>query len=67
LSEDFEMEKKILVEQTASTIRRDKRQQVCLKALGLGEVGKKSVLKSTPEVLGLVRKVQHCLKVVELD
>ena len=34
---------------------------------GLGEVGKKSVLKSTPEVLGLVRKVQHCLKVVELD
>mgnify|MGYP004607481991 CR=1 FL=1 len=61
------MEKKILVEQVSSSIRRNKKQLVCLKALGLGEVGKKSVLKSTPPVLGLVRKMQHYLKVKELD
>ena len=61
------MEKKILVEQIARSIRRNKKQLVCLKALGLGEVGKKSVLKSTPPVLGLIRKMQHYLNVKELD
>ena len=60
------MDKKICVEQTASVIRRNKRQLFWLKSLGLGEVGKKSILKSTPEVLGLIQKVKHCLKVSEV-
>lgn len=61
------MDKNVYVEQIASVIRRNKRQLVWLKSLGLGEVGKKAILKATPEVLGLIRKVKHCLKVSEMD
>lgn len=61
------MDKNVYVEQIASVIRRNKKQLVWLKSLGLGKIGKKAILKSTPEVLGLIRKVKHCLKVSEID
>ncbi len=58
-------EKTIKVTQIASPIGRPERQRATLKGLGLNKMGKTSVLKDTPEVRGMIRKVAHMVKVEE--
>lgn len=53
----------IKVTQTGSPIRREKDQRATLIGLGLNKMHKTRELQDTPEVRGMIRKVQHMVKV----
>ncbi len=48
-----------------SLIGSTKRQRECVKGLGLKRLNSSSVLKDTPEVRGMIRKVSHLVSVEE--
>ncbi len=54
---------KITITQTGSQIKCPARQKATLKALGLGRIGKSATVEGTPQVLGMVRKVEHLVNV----
>lgn len=57
--------KKIIkVRQTGSSIRRDGRQALYLKSLGLGRIGKEKELVDSNSVRCLIAKVRHMIEVV---
>jgi large subunit ribosomal protein L30 len=53
----------IKVTQTGSPIRRTQDQRATLIGLGLNKMHKTRELKDSPEVRGMIRKVQHMVKV----
>ena len=53
----------IKVKQTGSPIRRTKDQRVTLIGLGLNKMHRVSELEDSPEVRGMIRKVQHMVEV----
>ena len=55
----------IKVKQTGSPIRRTKDQRATLVGLGLNKMHRVSELEDTPEVRGMIRKVQHMVQVVD--
>jgi large subunit ribosomal protein L30 len=55
----------IKITQTGSPIRREASQRATLIGLGLNKMHKTSELTDTPEVRGMIRKVQHMVKVTE--
>lgn len=55
----------IKIMQTGSPIRRDGKQRLYLKSLGLGKINRVRELQDTPAVRGLITKLQHMVKVVE--
>ena len=57
--------KTITVEQIGSPIRRPKDQRATLVGLGLNKMHRKSTLENTPAVRGMIRKVQHLVRVVD--
>jgi len=57
--------KTVKIEQIASANRRPAIQEQTLIGLGLGRIRKQSELTDTPEVRGMIRKVQHLVRVVE--
>lgn len=59
------LNQEIVVEQIKSSYGIDVRQRATLKGLGLGKIGRKSELKCTPEVLGMLRKTVHLVKVTK--
>lgn len=59
------MSKTIIIQQIKSAIRRPADQRQTLIGLGLNKMHKKSELKKTPEVLGMINKVSHLVKVIE--
>ncbi len=59
------MSKTITIQQVKSPIRRPKDQKATLIGLGLNKMHKKSVLKDTPEVRGMINKVSHLIQVLE--
>jgi large subunit ribosomal protein L30 len=48
-----------------SAIDRPERQKLTLKALGLTKLHSVKEVESTPQILGMVRKVNHLIKVEE--
>jgi len=56
--------KTIKVEQVGSPMRRHFDQRATLIGLGLNKIGRVSELPDTPAVRGMIRKVQHMVKVV---
>ena len=56
---------KIKVTQVKSSINRPKNQKLTLQALGLGKMNRTVEHEATPQILGMVKKVQHLLKVEE--
>ncbi|MAA99866.1 MAG: 50S ribosomal protein L30 [Stappia sp.] len=58
-------DKTVTVEQVGSPIRRPKDQRTTLVGLGLNKMRRRSTLKDTPEVRGMIRKVQHLVRVVD--
>jgi large subunit ribosomal protein L30 len=58
-------DKTVTVEQIGSPIRRDKKQRATLIGLGLNKMHRKSTLKDTPEVRGMINKISHMVRVVE--
>jgi large subunit ribosomal protein L30 len=58
--------KKIKVTQVKSAIDRSERQKLTLKALGLNKLNSSKEVEATDQILGMIRKVDHLLKVEEL-
>jgi large subunit ribosomal protein L30 len=56
---------KVKITQTGSPIRRTESQRATLKGLGLGKMHKSVELDDSPEVRGMIRKVQHMVSVAE--
>ena len=54
---------KIKITQTGSPIRRHKDQRATLVGLGLNKMHRTSELEDSPEVRGMIRKVQHMVSV----
>lgn len=57
---------KIKVTQVKSTIDRSKRQKATIQALGLRRINHSVVHEGTPQILGMVAKVNHLVKVEQL-
>ena len=56
--------KTIKVKQTGSPIRRHHSQRETLVGLNLNKIGRVVELQDTPEVRGMISKVQHLVRVV---
>jgi len=54
---------KIRVTSVKSTTDRPKRQKATMKALGLRKLNHSVEVEATPQVLGMVKAVQHLVKV----
>ncbi|HEU4806089.1 MAG TPA: 50S ribosomal protein L30 [Nitrobacter sp.] len=57
--------KTIKVEQTGSAIRRQHSQRATLVGLKLNKIGRVAELQDTPEVRGMIAKVQHLVQVID--
>ncbi len=57
--------KMIKVEQTGSAIRRHHSQRATLIGLKLNKIGRVTELQDTPEVRGMIAKVQHLVRIVD--
>jgi large subunit ribosomal protein L30 len=53
----------IKVTQTRSAIGSKPKQRGCLRALGLGRIGKSNVLPDRPEIRGIIARVPHLVSV----
>jgi large subunit ribosomal protein L30 len=58
--------KKVKITQVKSAIDRPERQKLTLKALGIKKLNRPKEIEATPQVLGMIRKVNHLLKVEEI-
>ncbi len=58
--------KKIKITQIKSGIDRSERQKQTLIALGLKKLHASKEVEATPQILGMVNKVSHLIKVEEL-
>jgi large subunit ribosomal protein L30 len=58
--------KKIKITQVKSGIDRPERQKQTLLALGLKKMHASKEVEATPQILGMVRKVDHLVKVEEI-
>lgn len=58
--------KKVKITQIKSGIDRTERQKLTLQALGLGKVNGSREVEATPQILGMIQKVNHLIKVEEL-
>jgi large subunit ribosomal protein L30 len=58
-------DKTITIEQIASPNRRPDRQRQTLIGLGLNKLHRRSTLKDTPEVRGMINKVGHLVRVID--
>lgn len=54
----------IKVKQVKSGIDRTKRQKRTLRALGFTKMGQTVEVEATPQILGMVKKVEHLVTVV---
>lgn len=54
---------KVKITQVKSAIRRPKDQKRTLEALGLRKLHNPKVVEDSPAVMGMIRKVEHLLKV----
>lgn len=57
---------KVKVTKIKSAIGRPKRQKATLEALGLRKMNSTNEVEATPQVLGMINKVKHLLKVENL-
>jgi len=58
--------KKIKITLVKSPIDRPERQKQTVKALGLNKTNSTKEVEATPQILGMVRKLTHLLKVEEI-
>jgi large subunit ribosomal protein L30 len=59
--------KKIRITLVKSPIDRPERQKLTLQALGLNKTNSSKEVEATPQILGMVRKVEHMIKVEEIS
>ncbi|MFM2358870.1 MAG: ribosomal protein [Bacteroidota bacterium] len=65
LTAKFSNMKKIKITQVKSVIDRPERQKKTMAALGLRKMNATVEVEATPQILGMVTKVNHLVKVVE--
>ena len=58
--------KKIKITLVNSPIDRSERQKLTVQALGLNKTNSSKEVIATPQILGMIRKVTHLLKVEEV-
>jgi large subunit ribosomal protein L30 len=58
--------KKIKITLIKSPIDRPERQKLTLVALGLGKTNSSKEVEATPQILGMVRKVEHLVTVEDV-
>ena len=58
--------KKVIVTQTVSAINRPLRQKRTIEALGIKRLNQPIEHEATPQVLGMIAKVSHLVKVEEI-
>lgn len=58
--------KKVKITQVKSTIHRPNNQKLTMQALGLGKMNKTVEKVLTPQVAGMVQKVNHLITVTEI-
>ncbi len=58
--------KKVRISQVRSAINRPERQKLTLVALGLKKLHNPKDHEATPQILGMIEKVKHLLKVEEI-
>jgi large subunit ribosomal protein L30 len=58
--------KKLKITLVKSPIDRPERQKLTLKALGLNKTNSAKEVDATPQVLGMIQKVNHLLKVEDV-
>jgi large subunit ribosomal protein L30 len=56
---------KVKIKQVRSAINRTARQKATIKALGLGKINRVVEHEETPQIRGMINKVQHLVEVVE--
>nr|AOE07321.1 LSU ribosomal protein L30p (L7e) [uncultured bacterium] len=54
---------KIKVTQVKSAINRTGRQKLTLQALGLGKINRTVEHEATPQILGMVKRVEHLVRI----
>lgn len=54
---------KVVITQVRSTINRPKRQKDTIQALGLKKLNVPVEHEATPQIMGMIRKVEHLVKV----
>jgi large subunit ribosomal protein L30 len=57
---------KVQITQTRSIIKRPKTQKATIQALGLGKINKAVEVELTPQIAGMISKVNHLITVKEL-
>ena len=60
------MAKQVEITQVRSTIKRPQNQKLTIKALGLGKMHRTVTKELTPQVQGMINKVEHLVAVKEL-
>ena len=58
--------KKIKIKQIRSSIKNLKKQKLTLIALGLRGIGKEVIHKNTPNIKGMVEKVNHLVEITKI-
>ena len=58
--------KKLRITQVKSGIDRSERQKLTLQALGLRKINGTKEVEGTPQILGMIKKVEHLITVEEL-
>lgn len=58
---------KYRITQIRSTIKKPEKQKRTIKALGLGKINRSVEREGTPQILGMVNKVSHLVKLEEID
>ena len=59
--------KKLKITKIKSVIGRPERQKRTMQALGLGKLQSSVEVEATPQILGMVKKVNHLIKVEEVS
>ena len=57
---------KVRITQIRSVINRPKRQKLTIQALGLGKINRSVEVEKTPQIAGMINKVNHLVSVTEL-
>ncbi|MFT2007379.1 50S ribosomal protein L30 [Pontibacter qinzhouensis] len=57
---------KVTITQVKSIIDKPKNQKLTIQALGLGKISKSVTVELTPQIAGMVNKVQHLVEVKDI-
>ncbi len=55
----------IKIKQVRSTINRNARQKATIKALGFRKLNQTIEKEATPQILGMIKKVEHLIEVID--